>query len=230
MSFTLWATAFTNSVSTVSAEFLNKVRVDLSRALDGVNGGTYTLASLLTLMGSGLKLGETTGAASNVQLASRTLTRVVDMADAQGINDGVGDFTLVTGPPEWIWKNPTVGGRLLIPIRPLHGAVLDTVTVRWKGAAGHGALPTMPTIRVYKKDKDGVETALAAATSDTAANVAAYEVVHSITTGALAHTVDRSLYSYHVKVTGETGGNFVANAQAQGAEFTEVVTSYNEHP
>lgn len=88
----------------------------------------------------------------------------------------------------------------------------------------------MPTIRVYKRDKDGTETALAAATSDTSASAGAYEAVHDITTGALAHTIDRTLYSYHVKVVGETGGNFIANAQSQGALYTAICTSYSEQP
>lgn len=52
MSFTTWASAFTDNVSTISAAFLNQIRVDVGRAVDG-NGGTYTPTADIAINGAG---------------------------------------------------------------------------------------------------------------------------------------------------------------------------------
>lgn len=46
--------AFVNDVSTITETFLNWLRVQLQKAIDGVDGGTYTPLNLLTIAGAGL--------------------------------------------------------------------------------------------------------------------------------------------------------------------------------
>lgn len=53
MSFTTWASAFTDDVSTITAAFLNQIRVDVGRAVDGNAGGTYTPSAVLAINGAG---------------------------------------------------------------------------------------------------------------------------------------------------------------------------------
>lgn len=57
MTFALQS-AFTDNVSTIPASVLNAWRVDINRALDGVNGGTYTLLVPLEIAGEELVLDE----------------------------------------------------------------------------------------------------------------------------------------------------------------------------
>jgi hypothetical protein len=47
VSFTLWATPFVGFITVIPAAFLNRMRVDVSRSLDTVNGGDYTNATLI---------------------------------------------------------------------------------------------------------------------------------------------------------------------------------------
>lgn len=52
MSFTTWASAFVDGVDTISAAFLNQIRVDVGRAVDGNAGGTYTPSGTLAINGA----------------------------------------------------------------------------------------------------------------------------------------------------------------------------------
>lgn len=46
--------AFVNDVSTISQTFLNWLRTNVQKAVDGTDGGSYTPTSLLTIAGSGI--------------------------------------------------------------------------------------------------------------------------------------------------------------------------------
>lgn len=52
MSFSTWASVFVDNVSTISAAFLNQIRVDIGRAIDGTGGGTYTPTAPITVSGA----------------------------------------------------------------------------------------------------------------------------------------------------------------------------------
>jgi len=91
MSFTLYMPAFVDDVSVIPAAFLNKVRVDSSRAIDGTSGGAYAPAASLDIGGAGVDMqglnhlltgGLTvTGAGSNVVV---TATGFVDIEATAG--------------------------------------------------------------------------------------------------------------------------------------------------
>jgi hypothetical protein len=128
MSFSLWATAFTDNISTISAEFLNKIRVDLSRALDGTNGGTYTLLSDLIL----------NGAAVAIEVLEASGITVVGDVDITGAFDLTGDMT-VTGAVD-LTGNVTIAGALNI----------GTSQLQWAGAGTLSSVAanfTMPVVR-----------------------------------------------------------------------------------
>jgi hypothetical protein len=55
MSIPAWASAFTDNVTVVTASFLNWVRTNLPKAVDGVGGGTYTPSDTITINGAGLR-------------------------------------------------------------------------------------------------------------------------------------------------------------------------------
>lgn len=225
MSFTNPYAAKTDATTTITATETNTAGLYISRAIDGTNGGNYTPGTVIGIGGSGLKLLSTL----NLQLASRSVVRHQSMV-AFTVS---GNWALDTSPLG-AWKNTGSGGVLWIMLDRLpHGQVLDTVTVRFKGQAGAHAADlaniVKPTIRAYYVDSSGAENALAAATSDPSTTSAGYEAAHDITTGSLAHTVDLTAYRYALKVTGETGAGFTANAQVLTCKVSCTITGYTEY-
>lgn len=218
---------FTDDQSVVTAATLNAWRTAINQALDGVAGGAYTPTSKIQIGGTGLEITATAGAAKSVQLASRARTIVQDIRHVQPESYLQWDFVL------GVWRN------LVDPEAPLYqpldlpnGQVLNTVTVQYigsNGGGGHGALPNpMPSLQIFKVDVNGVATALAAATPDGSGTVGAYEALHPITTGALAHTIDRATYSYHATVKSEGVTNYIANAELRGCSAAITITSLAE--
>lgn len=89
---------------------------------------------------------------------------------------------------------------------------LTEITVNLAGAAGHGALPTMPTITLYRQDTGSLGAPATVGTAtDTAASVPAYEAVHPVALTGLSEVLAHdSGLRYYLKVTGEAGGSAVA--------------------
>lgn len=111
---------------------------------------------------------------------------------------------------------------LLLP----HGAVLTSVSVRVVAETGHGALPaTMPAIHLIRHASPA-HTSLGSA-SDSSGTPGAYESTHNITISGLSVTVDRTLYRYSVRLSGEAGANFVAGLQAFTVSCTYTIGSYD---
>lgn len=55
MAFTTFVPAFVNDSMTIPASYLNQIRIDMGRALDGNAGGLYTPSSILEIDGSGIR-------------------------------------------------------------------------------------------------------------------------------------------------------------------------------
>ena len=93
------------------------------------------------------------------------------------------------------------------------GAVVASVTVAVKKAAGAGALPgTMPTVALYRHNlaSDAVTTVISAAT-DASGTLGAYQTYHDVTaTAGLGHTVAEG-FNYFVTVTGDSNSTSAAN-------------------
>lgn len=93
------------------------------------------------------------------------------------------------------------------------GAVVASVTVSFKKAAGAGALPgTMPTVALYRHnlDTDAITTVISAAT-DATATLADYKLYHGVTaTSGLGHIVAEG-FNYFVTVTGDNNSTSTAN-------------------
>lgn len=213
---------WTDNLDTITASQMNTLDTNVSNAVDG-RGGTYTLTSTLEFNGaSGVKLSGS-GSAARLQYGSRSITRHFAFNASSSSANWERANT-----PRGAWQNTASGGTLDIALEGLpNGAVLNTLTLLWVGAAGHGALPTLPSIALYRINDDGTETSIASA-SDTSANVAAYEVAHDIELTSIAHTIDLTLYRYVLVVTGETGGNFIANAKAMKLKGTCAITDQSE--
>ncbi len=222
MTFALFGSAFADDVSTITAAFLNNIRTNFVNALDGGAGGVYAPSSAIEIGGSGLKVGNSTRIAYN----ARTLTRQQSMA---GFSDS-GNWTV---RPNLVWRNTATGGVVYIELDDLaDNGELQSVTLRWQGASGHaafpGGAPTMPAIEVFRIDEDGAATSLGS-TTDATGTAGDYENPHDITVGSLTETLDLSLYRYVVEVDGETGANFIANAEALGLSCVVEVSEQPEY-
>lgn len=224
MTLPTYATAFTDNISEIPADFLNNyVRTQIPKAVDGVGGGAYAPATQIDIGGSGLKLSNGNLLGYNSRSVVRHLALVADSAS--------GNWSLAS-TPRLAWQNTASGGTLWIALEGLpHNNVLSTLSLRWIGATGHsafpGGAPVMPSITLYRIDQDGTQTSIATV-SDTSASAGAYEAAHSITLSSITHTIDRTLYRYVLEVAGETGANFISGGKALGLIATVAMTSQPE--
>lgn len=194
---------------------MNLVRTGINNSPDIAAGGTYSPAAPVIINGSGaLQLGSLLG------YTSRSITRTLPLQPVE--MDG--SFTHQMGE-NFILTANTTGAALELPLGIMpHGATLNSVSIQFQGASGHGGLPAgMPTIKVYRKGATTiVPTQIGSTATDTSANVAAYEAVHKIEATALAHTVDVATNTYFLVFNGESGANAANSARiiALQAEVT----------
>ena len=192
----------------------------LNRAVDGTGGGSYignlTFSGDITLAGG-----------KNILLNPRSIRREQDM------------LWETDDPTKWtrqlynIWRNIAVGGCIQAPLaRLLHGGTLNEVLLRWIGAGVHaafpGGAPVMPVLYLHKVDLNGTPTFIGSQ-ADTSATAGAYEAYHYISLTGLAEVIDIKTYRYVVTLSGETGGNFIANAEAASCRTEQLCSSYSEY-
>ncbi len=216
----------TQNVTTIDADEINNAGAAIESALDGVGGsdGTpYTPATVLELGGLGLKLSETTGAASNLQLASRSVTRFQNIPWIAGS----GDWTVLQGG---MASNVTLGDYLYVGLDVPHGATLTSVTIYINPDGAHVGLPAnMPRIRVSKIGIGGTETVIGVETTDATAFLVVYEAAHTITVSGLSEVIDRTAYRYNVRLQSESGANALAGMEYILTSTTCTVNSYTEY-
>jgi hypothetical protein len=218
--------AKTANVSTITAAEINAAGVAHESAIDGVGGsaGTpYAPATVIQIGGSGLKLSETTGAASNLQLGSRSVTRfqcTAWTADPSDWGDLQGGGAL----------SASTGTYMYIPLDLPHGATLTAVAVYLDGAAHGGAWPpaNMPKARVSRVSSGNTETVIGAESTD-ASNQVTFEISHPISVTGLSEVIDRTLYRYNVRLQSESGANGIVGAQYVSTSCTYTMSSYTEY-
>lgn len=237
MSFSTWAGTFVDGVTTITADFLNNyVKPLMAYAVDG-RGGSYTTTSKIQIGGTGgLELTETAGSASRVQLASRSVTRMMD-GKGYVVPSGAGWAYDSVAPTTGAFKyiNTSPGVECLLPIAVPDGAVIREVKVYFQGGSGHaafpGGAPTMPIVNLLHYDiTTGALTSLGTQ-SDTTTTAIAYESTtpHAITLTGLNHTVRRDVRRYFVEFTAEAGGNFQNGGTIHGVRVKYDMTYYDEH-
>ena len=219
MTITKYALTFVDDATKLPAAFANKVNDDLVKCADWVDGGdTKNPTTANNFAGDKISLTGTT----NIALASRSITRHQSMA---------GGFTTSGNWTErsyGVWRNTASGGVMEMALDDLPSrGTLTAVYMRWVGASGHGALPTLPNFELFRVDEDGAATSLGTAT-DGSGSVGAYEVAHDVSLTGLSEALDGAAQRYWITVTGELGGNFVANSEMVSLRAVVTVTQYNE--
>jgi hypothetical protein len=133
------------------------------------------------------------------------------------IGSGAGAWTWQVSPTlAWYQTNSAGASLLEVDIPTLFRCEIDQVVVRVMGAAGHGALPTMPILSLWKQ-LDGVHSVLGTQV-DTSINVAAYEVVHTIGITGIGETWDDDA-SYVIGFNGEAPPNNVNNLELYNVQI-----------
>lgn len=199
------------------ATHMTTIATNQPKAVDGSGGGTYTPSAEIIVNGSGLQLG------NRLKYTSRTATRVQEYAgNARSLS---GNWSLYTNDA---WRNTASGGVLWVNLNRIPNyAAFASITMRWKGAAGHAGQPgTMPKMELFKIDKDSARTSMGSVL-DTWTNAAAYETAHDITL-TLTDTIDLATYRYVLEITGELSPNFVSGAQPLGFLVTTTITQQSE--
>lgn len=201
----------------VPASWLTQMTRQIPKAPNFSDGGEYNPAAPIIIDGAQFQASGTT----NIALASRAITRRQSM---QGFTN-TANWTV---RPFGTWRNTVVAGALFLAIDNLPaGGTLDEIVLRWQGAAGHVGLPTLPSFNAYRVGQDGSSTLLGSG-SDGSTTEAEYEAAHDIRLAGIAHPIDRSTARYWIDVTGESGGNFVANAEALSLHVVVTTTQYYE--
>lgn len=133
----------------------------------------------------------------------------------------------VAGQTDHTWYQSSVASADLLEFQLQHipGAKFTQIVVTLKGKAGHGGLPgTMPKIQLFKTDRAAHTSAqVGSDQSDTSANVAAYEAVHTVTLTVSEQTMSETAV-YYLKITGEDGANEMAGLEYAGGH---IVVSVN---
>lgn len=238
MSFTNPCSGKVAGTTTITAAEANALGVNSARAVDGTGGGTYTPTATIQIGGvaGGIKLTETTGTASRVQLTSRNITRVMSGA-GYVVPSGSGWAYDSVAPTAGAFKyiNTSSGVECLLPVAVPDGAVIREVKVYYQGGSGHaafpGGLPTMPIVNLLHYDiTTAALTSLGTQSDTTTGSAGAYESAtpHAITLTGLNHTVRRDVRRYFVEFTAEAGGNFQSGGVIHGMTVSYDVTYYDE--
>lgn len=240
MSFTPWAGTFVSSSTTISADFLNNyVKPVIAYAIDG-RGGAYTTSAKLQIGGLGLELTETSGAGSQIQLASRRVTRMMSGA-GYVVPSGAGWAYDSVAPTAGAFKyiNTSSGVECLLPVAVPDGATIREIKVYYIGGTGHaafpGGAPTFPLFGLYHYD---ITTAAltqvgsnATVTGTASTDKAVYEgaTPFAMTLTGLSHVVRRDVRRYFLEFTAEAGANFQSGGTIHGVSVGYDMTYYDEH-
>jgi hypothetical protein len=163
---------------------------------------------------------------ANVTLASRSITRIVETTPVSDTSQWAAD-PLTFGAFRAL---DTTANFLYYMIHVPHGVTLTAVSVYLEGLAGHGGLPaTMPAVALITVTPSSGSSAITSGpTSDSSANVAAYEAAHAITLSGLSVSIDRTTKRYIVRVSNESSTNSLHYLTVYGVAVTYTTTAYDE--
>jgi len=111
-----------------------------------------------------------------------------------------------------------------------NGAVITDIKVWCKGAGGHGSLPTIkPKFQLASLVvSTNTWAAEAGPFTDASGSTGAYQTLHTIDSGAISVTLDRTTKRYQLEFFGENNPNAVVGLEVYGVEVTMTVTSQDD--
>jgi hypothetical protein len=254
MAFELWATPFVGSVTAISAAFLNKVRTELARAVDGL-GGTYTQVEPLRFLGdeeiqlggnapvlvdggSTCTISKTLIATATQQIVmtgtnrlsytSRNIRRNQPLTRAFGTGWNLTEA--VAEKPHFIAD--LVAQALWIPLSIPLNSTLVSVEVFFRAAGGHADVPgSPPKVEVVATSINDDTPGSVLGTDTFSGSLAAYEAVGGFSLTAsvnLAHSLDS--VEWWARVDNESGADAESDLKVYGCRTICAVTTQDEHP
>ena len=196
----------------------NDIRAELLKCIDGVGGGTYTPSATI-----GIDDLTVTGT-ERLKYGTRSITKTLPLASFS-----VGAFAWQGAGASDLFYAQTVNGSTLMyfPLPLPCTGTLTSVYMAVQGASGHGALPSLPEVFVYRRLAASSTTTETYQQVDTSANVANYEVTHAITVSGIDEPLTGGA-QWFAAIRGETGGNYVAGLKVTGLVATVEFTTQPE--
>lgn len=202
---------------------LNLIWDALENAIDGIDGGSYTLANTLDFAGAGNVRFNKYPILTSTSKRIRHPLHLGDRWSSDGSTTywDYNEFTSVqhlTGAGETCYLQ-------LCHLE--HGSTLTNVRFRVEHLGSHGG--TLPTtkqrFRLRKADISGSSvsyTDIVAATEDNSASAAAYEAMHTFDLAVPNEVIDLTNNNYFVQLLAETGGTATDgfNVYAMWCDFT----------
>lgn len=201
MTFALvWPSGLTDHLSTLDAAQLMQLDSNLSKALDGADGGTYSLASQLRLTSSGYSRGRMVSPATPF----KSTNFAPNSQGYQQSSASAATFELSAG----------------VDLALFDGATITGIVLYFRIIGTHGALPTFPTMSCARLDRSGGVGAVSMNSGDSgsglaissAGTVVAYENGHAVQ--SFTYTVDQnglidaSVHDVLITIVDESGVNF----------------------
>lgn len=213
---------WTDGVDTITGAQIAAIDTNITLAIDGTNGGTYSPAAPVIIGNSGLRMSGT----DNVQLTSRSITRTMPLLAAQ--QHAATNWTYVIN--SGFVNTPAAGAFEIDLVWLPHGQTLASITVVYEGGAGHAAFPagapgTRPTVALVKTSVDGVVSVLHT-TTDASATANEFEGKHNLVI-THAEVIDRAS-RYSIVVTSEQDANYLTGDTVWGLSATVTCTSMVE--
>lgn len=175
---------------------LNTAKPPYPLAGDHVNSGMYKLSGAINLSAA---KGYYRAASANARFNTLYWTAGYDTA-IDNVSAHTQFETTVTGDTS----------DLVFYFELPDGITLKRASIRMDGKTGHVGMPSvLPRLEIWLHDVTTGNGALVAGADDNAANVAAYEAIHSFAVTLPDTTVDASKYIVTARVSGEFGTNRV---------------------
>jgi len=219
MTISLWSTVFVDSVMSIPAAFLNYVRTNLPRAVDGVGGGVITPSSVIEVQGTaGLKVNGS-GSAARLQYGAETLTRAQTSLHRGAGTTAAGTIAV-----------PASGEATQMLDRVPDDSRLTAVTV-YHDRTNLGTLPTTRVTATVRKRVLATNTVsiIGGPTVDPTSTLAAYEAFHGFDVTIASEDIDNAACVYWVELAGEAGAN-TSQTTMYSSTATFSVTSQDKAP
>ena len=210
LAYTLPIDGDTVSFETLCTDMIKPLATGLSYVANNVGAGAQAATNAWT--GPNTFSDITVGTGAHYKVTSRAETRIcsVTWANVVGSSFQVNADGSVT--------DTGTGSGCVAHVFLPNGATLNEVHVSINPANGHAGLPaTKPAFILTSQDITTSTFTTIATGVDGSSTAGGYDAIHYISATGLSVAIDRATKAYTVQLTGELGGNALANLVVYGA-------------
>lgn len=220
-------TGFVDDNDTITGHSIDTIDLNQSRAVDGLNGGTYNPDAPIIIQGDAGIFYQAVAAASRIRLSSRTVTRQQSLL---GICEGDGVWQWIL---PGVWRNVSgAGSALFLSIDWPNSQFIQEIRFRYRGAPAHANVDvsagiTMPHVELIETDVIGNNVVVASA-DDTTTDRDLYEDWHDIVL-PVNLVLDRAGLRYSVLFRSELGMDYISFAMLCQMKLVMTIDQYIEY-